>query len=83
MAWNACGGPVRLAPMQEIGPRPPAPPAPAPARRPTVAELEERRLLALRWLSLAAVVAVLSATWLLACAAGDALGAAARSLPGR
>ncbi|WP_223900208.1 hypothetical protein [Adlercreutzia equolifaciens] len=73
---------MRLAPLQKIG-RPPAPPAPAPARRPTVAELEERRLLALRWLSLAAVVAVLAATWTLACAVGDAMAAAAQSFPWR
>ena len=82
MPWNETGGPVRRAPLQKIG-RPPAPPAPAPARRPTVAELEERRLLALRWLSLAAVVAVLAATWTLACAVGDAMAAAAQSFPWR
>lgn len=82
MAWNACGGHVRLAPMQEIGPRPPAPPAPAPARRPTVAELEGRRLLALRALALCGAAAWLAACWLLACAAGDAVAAVAAALAG-
>lgn len=81
MAMSDLGGHVRLAPMQEIGPRP-APPAPAPARRPTVAELEARRLLALRALAFAGAVAGLSACWLAACALGDAMAWALAALAG-
>lgn len=81
MACGA-GGSVILEPMQEIGPRPPAPPAPAPARRPTVAELEARRLAALRALAFAGSVAGLSLGWAAACAAGDALAWAAAALLG-
>lgn len=64
------GWQVRLAPMQQIGPRP-TPPSPAPARRPTVAELEARRLLALKALSFCGSVAGLTLCWLAACAAAD------------